>query len=207
VHDRLGATGCTRLRRQHLDQFLIFVVNRHRQAGFRDFLKRGQHRRMVDARKAHCVVLVGGKLERRYAASRQFRDRTDAGGLRNGAVQRHVDMRRPLHPGDLVGQDRRIGHRKRYVIRHVDTGGHATGGCALRRGFDAWPAGGRRCVHVTVDQSGQNELAAVIDGVDRGRRCTFADRRDRLAAHRDVAVRYDGITGDQLADDHSVEWY
>ena len=60
---------------------------------------------------------------------------------------------------------------------------------------------------MTIDQSGQNELAAVIDGVDRGWRCTFADRRDRLAAHRDVAVRHDGITGDQLADDHPVEWY
>ena len=34
--------------------------------------------------------------------------------------------------------------------------------------------------------------------------CT--DRGDRLAANRDVAVRDDGVTGDDVADDHPVEW-
>jgi len=46
----------------------------------------------------------------------------------------------------------------------------------------------------------------VIDGPMRRRRRALADRGDRLAAHRDVAVRDDGVAGDHLADDHPIEW-
>ena len=61
-------------------------------------------------------------------------------------------------------------------------------------------------MHVAIDQPGQDQLAAVIDGLVRGRRRALADRGDRLAAHRDVAVRDDGVAGDHLADDHPIEW-
>jgi len=62
-------------------------------------------------------------------------------------------------------------------------------------------------VHVAIDQTGQDQPVAVIDDLVRRRRRALADRRDRLAAHGDVAVRDDGVAGGHLADDHAVEWY
>ena len=189
MHDRLDAPLRARLRGQHLHQFLILVMDRHRQPGLRDLAERREHRRVIDAREPHRVILVGGQLERRDAARRQTGNCTDAAGLGDGAIQRHVDMRGTLHPADLVGQDRRIGHRSRHVVRHVHAGGDATRRRALRRGLDARPTGGRRSVHVAIDQSGQDQLAGMVDGLARRRRRPLADRGDRLAAHRDVAAR------------------
>ena len=62
-------------------------------------------------------------------------------------------------------------------------------------------------MHVAIDQPGQDQPVGVIDGLVRRRRRALADRGDGLAAHRDVAVRDDGVAGDHLADDHAVEWY
>lgn len=92
------------------------------QAGFSDLVERGQHGRMIDAREAHGVVLVGGKLERRHTRSRQSRDSVEAAGIQDCAVERHVDMGSRVHPSDLIGEDRRVGHGRRHLVGHVAAG-------------------------------------------------------------------------------------
>ena len=206
MHDWLAASRRARRGGERLDQFLILVVDRHRQPGLRDLAERREHGRMIDAREAHGVVLICREFERGDAAGREAGDRIDAAMLQDRAVQRHVHMRRALHPADLVGKDRRIGHWCGHVVRHVAAGRNTACRRAARGTFDAGPAGGRRGVHVAIDQSGQNEVSPVVDGFLRWRQRALADRSDRLAAHCDIAVVDDAGGGDHRADNHPIEW-
>lgn len=60
-------------------------------------------------------------------------------------------------------------------------------------------------MHVAIDQAGKDQTTAVVDGFGRRWQPAFADRRDRRAADRDMAVVDDCVGGDDGADDHTVE--
>ena len=60
MHDGIGASCRSGLRRKGLHQFLIFVMDGARQAGAGDLVEGRQHGGMVDAREAHGVVFIGG---------------------------------------------------------------------------------------------------------------------------------------------------
>jgi hypothetical protein len=64
-------------------------------------MKCGQHGRLVDPRKSNCVILVGGKLERRNATCRKFWNGAYTVRFRDGALERHVDMGGAVNPANL----------------------------------------------------------------------------------------------------------
>jgi hypothetical protein len=65
--------------------------------------------------------------------------------------------------------------------------------------------GGRRCVHMAVDEAGQDEFVAVIDELARGRRSASPNRGYRFASNSDIAVGHDRILGDHGAGDYKIE--
>ena len=79
-----------------VDEFLVLVVHRDRQAGARD-LGKAAHGRVVDAGEPFRIVLVGGQLERGHAAGGEPGDRRHAAGAADGPVERDVDMRGAVH--------------------------------------------------------------------------------------------------------------
>jgi hypothetical protein len=152
---------------------------------------------MVEAQKPHRVIYIGGKLECRDAVGDELETRTNAAGLQDGAVQRHVDMRGAFHPADLVSELACIGHRMRHVVRHVEAGRHATRRGTARSTFDARPANRRGSVHVPIDQSRQDQPATMIERVRRRRWRALADRRYDLVPQHAVGT-------DKIADHHAV---
>ena len=164
-----------------------------------------EHGGVVDAGKAHGVVFVGRKLERRDAACRQPGDVLDVAVLPDGSVERHVHMRGALHPADLLEKDCRVRHRRRHVVGHVHAGGDAAGRGGARGALDAGPADGRRGVHVAVHKPGQDEAAGVVVDVrGRGRRAA-AYGRDPFAARSDVAAPQHARARHDVAKKDAVE--
>ena len=59
---------------------------------------------------------------------------------------------------------------------------------------------------MTVDQTWQNQIIAMRNGLLSRRRRALPDRGDGLAAYPDVTLAHDGVGGDNGSGDNAIEW-
>ena len=72
--------------------FLILIMHAHHQPGLGDFTKGRDHGWVVNAREAHRVIFIRGKLEGTGAGFREPRNGIHAARFQDGAVKRHIHM-------------------------------------------------------------------------------------------------------------------
>ena len=190
---------------QLLDQFLILVVHGDRKPRLGDLGECRLHRAMIDAGKAGRVVFISRQFEGGDAAGGEARNFVDAAVLPDRAVKRHVDMRSAVDPRDLLFEQRGRRDGVGHVVGHVDARGHATGGRAAGRPFDSGPAGVAGGVHVAIDEAGEDEFAAMIDGFGGGRGLALTDGGDRLVTDGEIGVPHQPVGGDDVAEEHAVK--
>ena len=183
----------------------VLVVECHRKPGLRDDREDLEELCRVVPRKADGVVFVGRYLEGAGPGLGELRDAVRARSLAGGGVERDVDDGETLDRADLVAQALHRVDRMGIVERHVhDRRDPARGGSpgGVAQSLDA---GGAPRVHLTVDDPGDHELAASIDGGIRGRRGTGPDRSDGPVRDAEIASGEHAIRKHEVAADHEIE--
>ena len=155
--------------------------------------------------EADRVVLVGGNLERAGPRFGHLDETLRAGSLAGRRIQRDVHDGEPLDCLDLALEPLHRIHGMRIVERHVHDRGDPARGGRHARIAEPLDARGASRVHLTVDHSGEHELAARLHHRLRRRWRADPHRSNRSVAHREVTAGQHAVGKHQFAAHYQVE--